>query len=108
MQSAVYSVVNKTNCDDEDKEHDYSSIAEIKGLVPASSSSDLYATVRDLQEPPPGEDGTDPCYESIRIRKTSSSDDDPRGEAEGAVDDKAEHDYENVAELGLGPNMSRL
>ncbi|XP_030597422.1 phosphoprotein associated with glycosphingolipid-enriched microdomains 1 isoform X2 [Archocentrus centrarchus] len=51
-ESAVYSTVNKTNCDDavneEDKEHDYSSIAEIKGLVPASSSSDLYATVRDI------------------------------------------------------------
>lgn len=104
----MYSVVNKTNCDDEDKEHDYSSIAELKGLVPASSSSDLYAMVRDLQELQPGEDGTDPCYESIRIRKTSSSDDDLRGEAEGAGDDEAEHDYENVAEPDLGQNMSRL
>ncbi|XP_039978629.1 phosphoprotein associated with glycosphingolipid-enriched microdomains 1 isoform X2 [Xiphias gladius] len=121
-ESAVYSTVNKTNCDDavneEDKEHDYSSIAEIKGLVPASSSSDLYATVRDIypqpDEPQLGEDpildGTDPGYETIRIPKTSSSDDDHREGlgAEGSDTAKAEPDYESVGELGLGRETSRL
>ncbi|XP_037650715.1 phosphoprotein associated with glycosphingolipid-enriched microdomains 1 [Sebastes umbrosus] len=121
-ESAVYSTVNKTNCDgavsEEDKEHDYSSIAEIKGLVTASSSSDLYATVRDIyaqpDEPQPGEypalDSTDPGYETIRIPKTSSSDDDCRGGlgAEGSDAAKAEPDYESVGELGLGREMSRL
>lgn len=121
-ESAVYSTVNKTNCDDavneEDKEHDYSSIAEIKGLVTTSSSSDLYATVRDIyaqpDEPQPGEDptldSTDPGYETIRIPKTSSSDDDHRAGlgAEGSDAAKAEPDYESVAELGLGRETSRL
>lgn len=118
FQSAVYSTVNKTNCDDavneEDKEHDYSSIAEIKGLVPASSSSDLYATVRDIYSQPddaePGEDpaadSTDPGYESIRIPKTNSSEDEHRAEESDVG--KAEPDYESVGELGLGSEMSRL
>lgn len=122
FQSAVYSSVNKPNCDgagnEEDKEHDYSSIAEIKGLVPASSSSDLYATVRDIytqpDEPQPGEDpvldSTDPGYETIRIPKTSSSDDDHRAEsgAESSDGAKAEPDYESVGELGLSREISRL
>ncbi|XP_059205612.1 phosphoprotein associated with glycosphingolipid-enriched microdomains 1 isoform X1 [Centropristis striata] len=121
-ESAVYSTVNKTNCDDavneEDKEHDYSSIAEIKGLVTASSSSDLYATVRDIyaqpNEPELGEDpmldSTDPGYETIRIPKTSSSDDEHRAGlgAEGSDAAKAEPDYESVGELGLGRETSRL
>lgn len=121
-ESAVYSTVNKTNCDDavneDDKEHDYSSIAEIKGLVTASSSSDLYATVRDIyaqpDEPRLGEDpildSTDPGYETIRIPKTSSSDDDRRVGlgAEGSDAAKAEPDYESVAELGLSRETSRL
>ncbi|XP_069032102.1 phosphoprotein associated with glycosphingolipid-enriched microdomains 1 [Embiotoca jacksoni] len=121
-ESAVYSTVNKTNCDaavsDEDKEHDYSSIAEIKGLVPTSSSSDLYATVRDIysqhDEPQPGEDcfpdSTDPGYETICLPKTNSSDDDHRvgpGAEESDVA-KPEPDYESVGELGLGREMSRL
>lgn len=118
----MYSSVNKPNCDgagnEEDKEHDYSSIAEIKGLVPASSSSDLYATVRDIytqpDEPQPGEDpvldSTDPGYESIRIPKTSSSDDDHRSESGAESSDGAmvEPDYESVGELGLSREMSRL
>lgn len=122
LQSAVYSTVNKTNCDDavneDDKEHDYSSIAEIKGLVTTSSSSDLYATVRDIysqpSDPQPGEDlateCTDPGYESIRIPKTSSPDDDHRAEleAEGTDAAKAEPDYESVGELGLDQETSRL
>lgn len=122
LQCPVYSTVNKTNCDDavhqEDKEHDYSSIAEIKGLVPAFSSSDLYATVRDIYTQP-GEtsldgnivfDATDPGYETIHIRKTTSSDDDLRAElgAEGSDAAKAEPDYESFGELGLDRETSRL
>uniref|UniRef100_A0A1A7XI21 ZDB-PUB-030905-1 n=1 Tax=Iconisemion striatum TaxID=60296 RepID=A0A1A7XI21_9TELE len=116
IESAVYSTVNKTNCNnaanDEDKEHDYSSIAELKGLVPTSSSNDLYATVRDIysqpDEPLPGEDNSDPCYESIRIPKTSSSDDDQRVEPEGTDVAKGEPDYESVGELDLQRDISRL
>lgn len=118
----MYSTVNKTNCDDavneEDKEHDYSSIAEIKGLVPNSSSSDLYATVRDIytqpDEPRPGEDplsdSTDPGYETIRIPKTSSPGDDHMAGlgAEGSDSAKAEPDYESVGELGLSQETYRL
>ncbi|KAM9384540.1 phosphoprotein associated with glycosphingolipid-enriched microdomains 1 isoform 1-T4 [Pholidichthys leucotaenia] len=121
-ESALYSTVNKTNCDDgfneEDKEHDYSSIAEIKGLMPASSSSDLYASVRDIystpDEPQLGEDpildNTDPGYETIRIPKTNGSDDDHRaGLGEEGLDvARVEPDYESVAELDLGRDMSRL
>ncbi|XP_061598426.1 phosphoprotein associated with glycosphingolipid-enriched microdomains 1 [Cololabis saira] len=121
-EAALYSTVDKTNCDgvinEEDKEHDYSSIAEIKGLVPASSSSDLYATVRDIytehDEPQPGDDpaldGMEPAYETIRIPKTSGSEDDCRagGEAEAVGAARAEPDYESVGELGLHPEMSRL
>ncbi|XP_030268762.1 phosphoprotein associated with glycosphingolipid-enriched microdomains 1 isoform X1 [Sparus aurata] len=117
-ESAVYSTVDKTNCDnavnEDDKEHDYSSIAEIKGLVTASSSSDLYATVRDIysqpDEPQAGEDpvldSTDPGYETIRIPKTSSPDDEHRAEGSDAA--KAEPDYESVGELGLSRETSRL
>ncbi|KAM6899866.1 phosphoprotein associated with glycosphingolipid-enriched microdomains 1 [Xenentodon cancila] len=124
-EAPLYSTVDKTNCDrvlnEEDKEHDYSSIAEIKGLVPASSSSDLYATVRDIytqpDEPQPGDDptldGTEPAYETIRILKTSGSEDDCKAgeeaeEAEAAGVAKAEPDYESVGELGVHPEMSRL
>ncbi|XP_034456292.1 phosphoprotein associated with glycosphingolipid-enriched microdomains 1 isoform X2 [Hippoglossus hippoglossus] len=122
-ESAVYSTVNQTNCDEavneEDKEHDYSSIAELKGLVPASSSSDLYATVRDIytqpDEPQVGDDpildSTDPGYETIHIPKTSSSDDDHRDRlgAEGSDNGRSpEPDYESVGEMGLGRETSRL
>lgn len=103
---------------EEEKEHDYSSIGEIKGLVPASSSSDLYATVRDIypqpDSPPAGEehllDNPDPGYETIRIPKTGSSDDGHRAGlgAEGLDAAKAEPDYESVAELGLNRETSRL
>lgn len=116
-QAPLYSSVDKTNCDEavkeEDKEHDYSSIAEIKGLV--TSSSDLYATVRDIYSQPeqpeePVLDGTDPGYETIRLPKTSSSDDDRKagpGE-EGPDAATAEPDYESVGEVGLTREMSRL
>lgn len=122
FQSAVYSTVNKTNCDgaasEDDKEHDYSSIAEIKGLVMNSSSSDLYATVRDIYAQPdeprqgddPASDGTDPGYESIRVPKTSSSEDacGAATGAEGSGAARAEPDYESLAELGLSRETSRL
>lgn len=120
-QAAVYSSVNK-NCDEavreEDKEHDYSSIAELKGLDAASSSSDLYATVRDLcpqpqQGDPPVSDGADPGYETIRVPKAGRSDDDEdhrqaeaREDVSGAAG--AEPDYESVGELGLARDVSRL
>lgn len=122
-ESAVYSTVNKTGGDDaeneEDTEPDYSSIAELKGLVTASSSCDLYATVRDIYDQPdesqPGEDPgvldrTDPGYETIRIPKTSSLHDDHRAGpgAEGSDAATAESDYESVGELGLGRETSRL
>lgn len=113
--SPLYSTVNKTNCDqasnEDDKEHDYSSIAELKGIAPTLSSSDLYATVHDIYAQPdelqsgeePPVDSSDPGYESIRIPKTSSSDDD-----HGAGVVKPEPDYESVGELGLSREMSRL
>lgn len=116
-ESAVYSTVDKTNCsvNEDDKEHDYSSIAEIKGLVPASSSSDLYATVNDFYpHPPPHQqedndpilDSTDPGYETIRLPKTNTS---SENGAEGSdTTTKPEPDYESVGDLGLGREMSRL
>uniref|UniRef100_A0A3B4BIJ8 Uncharacterized protein n=1 Tax=Periophthalmus magnuspinnatus TaxID=409849 RepID=A0A3B4BIJ8_9GOBI len=118
IKSAVYSTVNQSNgsINDDDKEHDYSSIAEIKGLVPASSSSDLYATVNDILphqlhlEEDPVMDSNDPGYETIRIPKTSSSDDEHRGlmGAEGSEVTRPEPHYESVGELGLSREMSRL
>ncbi|KAM3858680.1 phosphoprotein associated with glycosphingolipid-enriched microdomains 1 [Diretmus argenteus] len=123
-ESAVYSTVDKPNCggaaneEEEEKEHDYSSIAEIKGLVSASSSSDLYATVRDIYPQPdgpqPGGDPTldspDPGYETIRIPKTGSSEDGHKSGlgAEGTDATKTEPDYESVGELGLNRETSRL
>ncbi|XP_028317762.1 phosphoprotein associated with glycosphingolipid-enriched microdomains 1 [Gouania willdenowi] len=118
-ESDVYSTVNNTNCDDgayeEDREHDYSSIAEIKGLVPVSSSSDLYATVRDIYTQPdetqagvdPTPDSMDPGYETIRIPKISSLDDEHL-DVPGPDIIKTEPDYESVGELGLNRESSRL
>lgn len=119
-ESAVYSTVDQSNgsINEDDREHDYSSIAELKGLVPASSSSDLYATVNDILphqphlEDDPVLDSNDPGYETIRIPKTGSSDDEhgSRGVtgAEGSEVTKPEPDYESVGELGLSREMSRL
>ncbi|XP_061764478.1 phosphoprotein associated with glycosphingolipid-enriched microdomains 1 isoform X1 [Nerophis ophidion] len=105
-ESPDYSSVNKKNgagVNPEDKEHDYSSIAELKGLIPTGSSGDLYATVHDVYaqpgEKPCAAGGADPGYESIRIPKNGSLDE------EGA---KAEPDYESVGELGLSRETSRL
>lgn len=117
LQSPVYSTVNKTAdngaLQEEEKDHDYSSIAEIKGLVPASSSSDLYATVRDIYaqpDEPQLRESTDPGYETIRIPKTNDSDGDPRARlgAEGSDAAKTEPDYESVGELGLSREGSGL
>lgn len=90
----------------EEKEHDYSCIGEIKGLMPESTSSDLYATVRDIYPSPPGEqpqeepaETVDPGYETIKIPKTVEGQ-----QGNGPV----EPDYETVGELGLNREMSRL
>ncbi|XP_041740609.2 phosphoprotein associated with glycosphingolipid-enriched microdomains 1 [Coregonus clupeaformis] len=85
--SDLYSTVGKPGLDVEEKESDYSSIADIKGLVPESSSSDL-----------------DPGYETIHIPKTGS------GEDLGLGNQVQEPDYESVGELALGLNResSRL
>ncbi|XP_061616868.1 phosphoprotein associated with glycosphingolipid-enriched microdomains 1 [Phyllopteryx taeniolatus] len=109
-KTCEYSSVDRTTTGDgsvtcEDKEHDYSSIAELKGLIPAGSSGDLYASVRDVYAQPAG-DGADPGYESIRIPKTGGSSNEERKEGIGA--DGSEPDYESVGELGLGREMSRL
>ncbi|XP_077362391.1 phosphoprotein associated with glycosphingolipid-enriched microdomains 1 [Festucalex cinctus] len=109
-KSFKYSNVDRTTAEDgsmtcEDKEHDYSSIAELKGLIPAGSSGDLYASVKDVYAQPAGDgaqDGADPGYESIRIPKTGG------GSDEGPAADSSEPDYESVGELGLGREMSRL
>nr|XP_046217418.1 phosphoprotein associated with glycosphingolipid-enriched microdomains 1-like isoform X2 [Oncorhynchus gorbuscha] len=111
--SDMYSTVGKPVLDVEEKESDYSSIADIKGLVPEYSSSDLYATVRDIY-PQPREGESDPQgpptesiesgYEIIHIPKTGS------GEDLGLGNQVQEPDYESVGELALGLNResSRL
>ncbi|KAL6456893.1 hypothetical protein MHYP_G00338560 [Metynnis hypsauchen] len=102
---AVYSTVVKPAV--EEKENDYSCIAEIKGLMPESTSSDLYATVRDVYPSPPGEqpqeeptESVDPGYETIKIPKTA--------EESQQGDGQVEPDYETVGELGLNRETSRL
>lgn len=87
-------------------ENDYSSIAEIKGLVPESTSSDLYATVRDEfpispgSQPPELTENGEPGYESIKIPKAAEE----AHQGNGTV----EPDYESVGELGLSREISRL
>ncbi|CAL8296787.1 unnamed protein product [Lota lota] len=129
-ESAVYSVVDKSNCvggtvAEEDREHDYTSIAEMNGMVPASSSSDLYATVRDIYPQPAspqdeagGEEGgptarsTEPCYETIRIPKAVPGAEEggpgPAATPEGSDGIKAEPDYECLEEMVLAGETSRL
>jgi len=114
----VYYTVDKPMCDggageeegeeeEEDREHDYTSIAEMNGMVPASSSSDLYATVRDIYpraargggprddddddddgeegvDEDPASESTEPCYETIRIPKATAAVEPPDGEEHGA------------------------
>ncbi|XP_070996499.1 phosphoprotein associated with glycosphingolipid-enriched microdomains 1-like isoform X2 [Oncorhynchus clarkii lewisi] len=103
--SDMYSTVGKPGLDVEEKESDYSSIADIKGLVPEYSSSDLYATVRDIHPQPregesdpqgPPTESIEPGYEIIHIPKTGS------GEDLGLGNQVQEPDYESVGELALG------
>ncbi|XP_046690681.1 phosphoprotein associated with glycosphingolipid-enriched microdomains 1 isoform X2 [Silurus meridionalis] len=101
--SCLYHTVNKPVMEEE-KEHDYSSIGEIRGMVVESSSSELYATVRDAYPSPPAEqpaENTDPGYETIKITKSV--------EDEGQQDNGLmESDYANVGELELNSETSRL
>nr|XP_055075734.1 phosphoprotein associated with glycosphingolipid-enriched microdomains 1 [Misgurnus anguillicaudatus]XP_055075735.1 phosphoprotein associated with glycosphingolipid-enriched microdomains 1 [Misgurnus anguillicaudatus]XP_055075736.1 phosphoprotein associated with glycosphingolipid-enriched microdomains 1 [Misgurnus anguillicaudatus] len=103
--SEMYSKVVKAVIKETD--HDYSSIAEIKGLVPESTSSDLYATVRDEFPIAPGSqsqeeltENGEPGYESIKIPKAVEETDQSNG--------KVEPDYESVGELDLNKEISRL
>ncbi|XP_076864739.1 phosphoprotein associated with glycosphingolipid-enriched microdomains 1 [Brachyhypopomus gauderio] len=109
--SAIYSTVVKPAA--EEKENDYSYIADIAGLGSDSTSSDLYATVRDLCPSPPGEppleeaaESVDPGYESIRIPKALEEEEEEEEEQRG--NGTAEPDYESVGELGLNREASRL
>lgn len=103
--SDMYSKVVKNTV--KETENDYSSIAEIKGMVPESTSSDLYATVGDdypmALGPPPPEgltENADPGYEAIKIAKATEE----AHQGNGIV----EPDYESVGELGLNGEISRL
>ncbi|XP_073677834.1 phosphoprotein associated with glycosphingolipid-enriched microdomains 1 [Garra rufa] len=103
--SDTYSKVLKNAINE--TENDYSSIGEIKGMVPESTSSDLYATVGDEypmalgSEPLEGlTENVDPGYETIKISKASEE----AHQANGSV----EPDYESVGELGLNGEISRL
>nr|XP_061808249.1 phosphoprotein associated with glycosphingolipid-enriched microdomains 1-like [Nerophis lumbriciformis] len=109
-KSCEDSAADRTSSDDanvarEDKEDDYSSIAELKGMIPTGSSGDLYASVKDVYAQPAGDanrDAADPGYESIRVPKTGDED------RENGAHENSEPDYESVGELGLGREMSRL
>lgn len=78
----MYSSVVKPS--GQEKEHDYSSIGEINGLLAGSTSSDLYATVKDVyaqpeaDAPPQPDEGAaellDPAYETIGILKAGEDD----------------------------------
>ncbi|KAG7263052.1 hypothetical protein CRUP_037896 [Coryphaenoides rupestris] len=126
---AVYYTVDKPKCvggaeeDEEDREHDYTSIAEMNGMVPASSSSDLYATVRDIysraacggprddeegEDADPASESTEPCYETIGVPKATAAEPpggEERGAGGGGGSGLMEPDYE---ELGMGRETSRL
>ncbi|XP_053468964.1 phosphoprotein associated with glycosphingolipid-enriched microdomains 1 [Ictalurus furcatus] len=101
--SALYSTVDKP-AKEEENEPDYSSIGEIRGIVVESSSSELYATVRDVYPSPPAEqpaENTDQGYETIKIAKSVPD--------EGQQDNGLlESDYANVGELELNSETSRL
>uniref|UniRef100_A0A8C1C2F6 Phosphoprotein membrane anchor with glycosphingolipid microdomains 1 n=1 Tax=Cyprinus carpio carpio TaxID=630221 RepID=A0A8C1C2F6_CYPCA len=103
--SDMYSKVVKNYI--KETENDYSSIGDIKGMVPESTSSDLYATVGDEypmalgSQPPEGlTENADPGYETIKISKASEE----AHQGNGIV----EPDYESVGELGLKGEISRL
>ncbi|KAL2080547.1 hypothetical protein ACEWY4_024340 [Coilia grayii] len=102
---------------EEDKEGDYSSIGDLRGLgTHESVTNDLYASVKDIYATPsdphsdPCDPHADPCdpladpgYETIRIPKSAELRD---SQSEAIV--PVEPDYESVGELGLSRDMSRL
>lgn len=97
-------VVNNTV---KETENDYSSIGEIKGMVPESTSSDLYASVGDDypmalgSQPPEGlTQNADPAYETIKISKAAEEAHQSNG--------VGEPDYESLGDLGLNGDISRL
>lgn len=103
--SDLYSTVAKNTV--KEAENDYSSIGEIKGIMPESTSSDLYATVGDeysmVSGSQPSEgltENAEPGYETIKISKASEE----AHLGNGIV----EPDYESVGELGLNGDISRL
>ncbi|XP_067267403.1 phosphoprotein associated with glycosphingolipid-enriched microdomains 1 [Chanodichthys erythropterus] len=103
--SDMYSKVVKNTV--KETENDYSSIGEIKGMVPESTSNDLYATVGEDypmalgSQPPEGlTENADPGYETIKIAKAAEE----AHQGNGIV----EPDYESVGELGLNGEISRL
>ncbi|XP_056335781.1 phosphoprotein associated with glycosphingolipid-enriched microdomains 1 [Danio aesculapii] len=103
--SDMYSTVAKNTV--KEAENDYSSIGEIKGIMPESTSSDLYATVGDEYSMAPGSqpsegltENAEPGYETIKISKASEE----AHLGNGIV----EPDYESVGELGLNGDISRL
>ncbi|XP_016388627.1 phosphoprotein associated with glycosphingolipid-enriched microdomains 1-like [Sinocyclocheilus rhinocerous] len=98
---------NVVNNSIKETENDYSSIGEIKGMVPESTSSDLYATVGDEypmalgSQPPEGlTENADPGYETMNISKASEE----AHQGNGIV----EPDYESVGELDLNGDISHL
>ncbi|XP_037119977.1 phosphoprotein associated with glycosphingolipid-enriched microdomains 1 [Syngnathus acus] len=94
-KSGEHSDVEPTAAQDVSASHDYSSIGELKGLIVAGPSGDLYASVTDVYARPvggTGRDGGDPGYESIHIPDTS---DEERPGMDGS-----EPDYESVGDSG--------
>ncbi|XP_053348204.1 phosphoprotein associated with glycosphingolipid-enriched microdomains 1 [Clarias gariepinus] len=107
--SDLYTTVDKPAMEEE-KEHDYSSISEIRGIVVESSSSELYATVKDVCHSPPAEqpaENTDHGYESIKIAKSVEDEGQPEdgGQQENGL---VEPDYANFEELEPESETSRL
>ncbi|TRY84379.1 hypothetical protein DNTS_025467 [Danionella cerebrum] len=95
--SDMYSKVLKNTV--KEAENDYSSIAEIKGMVPESNSSELYATVgEEFSHTLEGLiENRDPAYETIKIAKTAED----ASHSNGIM----EPDYESVGELGLNGDL---
>ncbi|XP_067281052.1 phosphoprotein associated with glycosphingolipid-enriched microdomains 1 [Pseudorasbora parva] len=103
--SDMYSKVVKNTV--KETENDYSSIGDIKGMVPESTSSDLYATVGEdytvalgSQSPEGLTENAEPGYETIKVSKAAEE----AHQGNGIM----EPDYESVGELGLNGDISRL